>query len=137
MAEAAPFSGLTRCSPVPFSAHALQRALFAVFSAATDQAVADTILEEGKAGWVLSKAVARCVTHWSGAHAALPALDRAVGTMMPGETPLPPAGTAASGGACANCGVLQQVGMDCRPCGAGVEFLLTGEVVGQRCAAGG
>uniref|UniRef100_A0A8C3TPK2 Little elongation complex subunit 1 C-terminal domain-containing protein n=1 Tax=Catharus ustulatus TaxID=91951 RepID=A0A8C3TPK2_CATUS len=28
--------------------------------------------------------------------------------MMPGETPPPPAGTAASGGACANCGVLQQ-----------------------------
>ncbi|XP_041264205.1 little elongation complex subunit 1 isoform X2 [Onychostruthus taczanowskii] len=28
--------------------------------------------------------------------------------MMPGETPLPPAGTAAAGRACANCGVLQQ-----------------------------
>ncbi|KAI1243008.1 hypothetical protein IHE44_0000574, partial [Lamprotornis superbus] len=28
--------------------------------------------------------------------------------MMPGETPPPPAGTAAAGGACANCGVLQQ-----------------------------
>lgn len=75
MAEAVPFSALSRCSPVPFSAHALQRALFAVFPAATNQAVADTILEEGKAGWVLSKPVARCVTHWSGAHAALPALQ--------------------------------------------------------------
>ncbi|NWS67526.1 ICE1 protein, partial [Crotophaga sulcirostris] len=32
----------------------------------------------------------------------------AAGTMMPGETPLPPAGTAASPAACANCGVLQQ-----------------------------
>ncbi|NWY40229.1 ICE1 protein, partial [Sylvia atricapilla] len=31
-----------------------------------------------------------------------------VGTMMPGETPPAPAGTAATGGACANCGVLQQ-----------------------------
>lgn len=30
--------------------------------------------------------------------------------MMPGETPPVPAGTAAVGGACANCGVLQQVG---------------------------
>ncbi|NXA88050.1 ICE1 protein, partial [Melanocharis versteri] len=31
-----------------------------------------------------------------------------VGTMMPGETPPPAAGTAAAGGACANCSVLQQ-----------------------------
>ncbi|NXP65242.1 ICE1 protein, partial [Chloropsis cyanopogon] len=31
-----------------------------------------------------------------------------VGTMMPGETPPLPAGTAAAGRACANCGVLQQ-----------------------------
>ncbi|NWV72072.1 ICE1 protein, partial [Malurus elegans] len=33
---------------------------------------------------------------------------RGAGTMMPGETPPPPAGTAAAAGACANCGVLQQ-----------------------------
>ncbi|NXU55269.1 ICE1 protein, partial [Turnix velox] len=31
----------------------------------------------------------------------------AAGTMMPGETPPPPAGTAATAG-CSNCGVLQQ-----------------------------
>ncbi|NWV86946.1 ICE1 protein, partial [Machaerirhynchus nigripectus] len=31
-----------------------------------------------------------------------------VGTMMPGETPPAAAGTAAAGGVCANCGVLQQ-----------------------------
>ncbi|NXQ08799.1 ICE1 protein, partial [Vidua macroura] len=34
--------------------------------------------------------------------------EEGVGTMMPGETPPPPAGTAAAGRACASCGVLQQ-----------------------------
>lgn len=95
------------------------------------------ILEEAKASWVLAKAVARCVTHRSGAHAPLSGPDGGVGTMMPGETPPPAAGTAAAGGACANCGVLQQVGTDRCPCGAGVVFLLAEEVVGQRRAAGG
>nr|XP_054504919.1 little elongation complex subunit 1 isoform X8 [Agelaius phoeniceus] len=61
-----------------------------------------------KASWVLAKAVARCVTPWSGAHASLSGPHGGVGTMMPGETPPPPAGTAAAGRACANCGVLQQ-----------------------------
>ncbi|XP_054372461.1 little elongation complex subunit 1 isoform X2 [Molothrus ater] len=61
-----------------------------------------------KASWVLAKAVARCVTPWSGAHAPLSGPHGVVGTMMPGETPPPPAGTAAAGRACANCGVLQQ-----------------------------
>ncbi|KAL9869570.1 little elongation complex subunit 1 isoform 2-T2 [Geothlypis trichas] len=61
-----------------------------------------------KAIWVLAKAVARCVTPWSGAHAPLPGPRGGVGTMMPGETPPPPGGTAAAGRACANCGVLQQ-----------------------------
>ncbi|XP_071285983.1 little elongation complex subunit 1 isoform X2 [Agelaius tricolor] len=61
-----------------------------------------------KASWVLAKAVARCVTPWSGAHAPLSGPHGGVGTMMPGETPPPPAGTAAAGRACANCGVLQQ-----------------------------
>lgn len=97
----------------------------------------DIILEEAKASWVLVKAVARCVTHWSGAHAPLSGPDRGVGTMMPGETPPPSAGTEASGRACANCGVLQQVGTDRRPCGAGVGLLLTDEVVDQCRTAGG
>ncbi|NWR98645.1 ICE1 protein, partial [Motacilla alba] len=34
--------------------------------------------------------------------------DGGVGTMMPGETPPPLAGSAAADRACANCGVLQQ-----------------------------
>lgn len=75
------------------------------------------------------------MTHWSGAQAPLLGPDGGVGTMMPGETPTAPAGTAAAGGACASCGVLQQVGTDRRPCAAGVRFLFTDEVVGQRRAA--
>lgn len=66
-----------------------------------------------------------------------PAWGAAV-TMMPGETPPPPAGTAAA--ACANCGVLQQVATGRRPCGArapGGEFLLKDATVGLRRAAGG
>lgn len=44
----------------------------------------------------------------------------AAGTMMPGETQLPPAGTAAAAVPCKNCGVLQQVAMVRGPCSAGV-----------------
>lgn len=54
-----PFGGLSRCSLVAFNALSLQRALFAVFSAATSQAAVDIILEEVKASRVLAKAVAR------------------------------------------------------------------------------
>ncbi|RLW04365.1 hypothetical protein DV515_00005901 [Chloebia gouldiae] len=72
------------------------------------QAAVDIIPEEAKASWVLVKAVERCVTRCSGAHAPPSGLDRGVGTMMPGETPPPSAGTEAAGRACANCGVLQQ-----------------------------
>lgn len=95
----------------------------------------DIILEEVKASRVLGQAAARCVTHWRDAQAPLLGPDGGVGTMMPGETPTAPAGTAATGGACASCGVLQQVGTD--SCAAGVGFLFTDEVVGQRRAAGG
>lgn len=61
-------------------------------------------------------------------------------TMMPGETPPPPAGTAAAVVACANCGVLQQVAMGRCPCGAGAPgggFLFKDATVGLRWAAGG
>lgn len=132
-----PFSGLSRSPPVAFNAQSLQRPLFAVFAAANSQATVGSIHEEMKAIWVLAKAVARFVTPWSGAHAPLSGPRGGVGTMMPGETPPPPGGTAAAGRACANCGVLQQVGIDHRPCGVGVGFLLTDEVVDQRRAAGG
>ncbi|RMC05676.1 hypothetical protein DUI87_17761 [Hirundo rustica rustica] len=55
--------------------------------------------------------------------------------MMPGETPLASAGTAAAGGVCANCSVLQQVGTDRRPGGAGMGFLLTDENIHEYVAA--
>lgn len=134
MAEAVPFRGLSRSPPVAFNAQSLQRPLFA---AANSQAAVDSIIEEMKASWVLAKAVARSVTPLSGAHTGLSGPHGGVGTMMPGETPPPPAETAAAGRTCASCGVLQQVGIDRRPCGAGVGFLLTDEVVDRRRAAGG
>lgn len=66
--------------------------------------------------------------------------ERAVLTMMPGETPPPPAGTAAAVVACANCGVLQQVAVARCPCGAGAPgagFACGDAAVELRGAAGG
>lgn len=68
------------------------------------------------------------MTRLAGARSA-PGPGGGVGTMMPGETPPPPAGTAAAAGACANCGVLQQVGASPWRC-SGV-FALSGAAPGR------